>query len=100
MKFSYSGINILRNKETQEAILFEDNTCPMCGEGKLYLHDNGESGDKLYNFRYRCDKCDFVCPIDHNTDTDEIKPIYNGTIMNFLDQFGEDIRDRRAKLIK
>ena len=85
-----TGLNNFKPEKMTEAIIFENNTCPHCG-GILTI-------DK--DIRYICNNCDFICPIYHTiNDLDNKSPVYDSSISQFIQQFGEPIQDRRNQML-
>ena len=89
----YSGVNNFKNDKAKYATSFYDPICPVCG--KLL------SIDKLYNYRirYSC-QCGFICPLYHeNQDPNRIRPIYDSSIVDFINSLGKTIQERRLESI-
>lgn len=82
---STSGIDKLKDNKFKYALKFEDNTCPYCG-GRLYI-DTRASKNNITSTRFKCDRCDFVCPLKY--EGDEVTPVYDDSISKFIESFGE-----------
>lgn len=95
---SILGLDVLKKKYPYEAIIFEDDTCPKCGE-VLKIEDQS-LGEKDVRVRYVCYNCGYICPIYHDTEANTIKPLYDRTVYNFIANFGKTIKDRMTELSK
>ena len=93
----YTGINNFKNKKPIQAIIFYDNTCPICGN-KLELIVKKIFKENVL-IRYECNKCHYICPIKYEItniecnkdkcDIPNIKPLYDTSIYNFIQNFGK-----------
>ena len=98
---SSTGVSNLKSSDMTEAIIFDDLTCPRCGN-KLELDQRWLKGE-LINVRYVCKnpRCNFICLIKHSEDNmEELSPVYDKSIFNFLANFGRDIHDRISDILK
>ena len=69
-------------------VSFDDDTCPVCGKGKLKLSSIYNHGIRSF-VNYECDHCGFICPIDHDIkNLQNLKPIYDDRISEFIKEFG------------
>ena len=90
---SYSGINDFKSNRVNYAISFYEPICPVCGKF-LFI-------DESYNYRirYSC-KCGFTCPLYHESqDPTKIRPIYDTSIVDFINSLGKTIQERRLEAI-
>ena len=82
-----TGSNYYKN-QTMFAVSFDNDTCPMCGHRLRVVKMYNQSTDVAV--RYQCDKCNFICPIQHyGKDLDKIKPMYDSSIFRFVQNFGQ-----------
>lgn len=78
-------------------VVYNDNTCPYCGQRNLNYDDQPFYG-KHIKIRYICRNCGFICPVGY-PDLKNGKPIYDSTVTNFLNDFGSTIQDRIKDII-
>ena len=83
---STTGIDRLKNRNTKDALIFYDDTCPYCGNNLQIETIYVDSKTKI-NIRYYCSECGFICPIKY--DKEKTTPIYDDTIYNFINDFGK-----------
>lgn len=98
-EYSTSGITDLTNNKI--CIIYDNYTCPYCGEAKLKHHIETCNGDSI-KVRYICNQCGFVCPVNNIIGEYKIKerPIYDSSIQKFMNNFGSKIEDRIHSIIK
>ena len=78
-------------------VVYNDNTCPYCGQRNLNYDDQPFYG-KHIKIRYICRNCGFICPVGY-PDLKSGRPIYDSTVTNFLNDFGSTIQDRIKDII-
>lgn len=74
-----------------EALIFDDDTCPKCGEHSLGIDSvKGYEGKDIL-VRYRCTNCGYVCPLSREHVTvgieAEFRPGYDSAIKNFMKRY-------------
>ena len=96
----YTGIEYHKNEmELSPAIIFDDNTCPFCGEKMERI--TIQSFDTVSTIRFECKHCWYYSPIRHLTENLSIPlPLYDNSISKFIEEFGEDIHARIGKAIE
>lgn len=78
----------IRDNNYKLAISYTDNKCPICSS-KLYINYLNIKR-KSVRTKYKCYKCGFECPTCHiDENRDNIKPIYDLSMKNFILNFGE-----------
>ena len=84
---SYSGVNDFKSNRVNYAISFYEPICPICGKF-LFI-------DESYNYRIG-----FTCPLYHESqDPTKIRPIYDSSIVDFINSLGKTIQERRLEAI-
>lgn len=101
-EISTTGVNVL--KKFKYPVVFLNNTCPMCG-GELILKEvknenkvTREKQDTISNC-YVCSSCTFCCPIRRDTLTNTLAPVYDGSITNFIDTYGDPITETMMRVV-
>lgn len=76
--------------DSYETLIFDDDTCPKCGEHTLNVESTKEY-DKDLLVRYRCTNCGYVCPLSREhviADTEAVyRPGYDSSIKNFMKRY-------------
>ena len=96
MEYSSTAIKNLMDNTQKEAIIFIDPICPHCG-GTLVIESINMYANDI-KLKYRCRKCDFECPIYYD-DEGNPHPLYDGSVYNFLSNFGTPIDQRIKDLV-
>lgn len=87
-----SGENtgIKTSLDSFEALIFDDDTCPKCGEHSLCI-DSAKEYDNNILVRYRCNNCGYICPLSREHVTvgieAEFRPGYDSAIKNFMKRY-------------
>ena len=88
---SKANTGIKTSLESFEALIFDDDTCPKCGEHSLVLDSVKGYEDKDILVRYRCINCGYVCPLSREHVTvgieAEFRPGYDSAIKNFMKRY-------------
>lgn len=96
----HTGIEYRKDKvKFTPAIIFDDDTCPMCGEKMERIVI--QSFDIPSTVRFECKNCWFYAPIRHSTENLAIPlPLYDNLIAEFIEGFGENVHDRIEKTLE
>ena len=96
MEHSTTSVKPFMNETQKEANLFLDPICPHCSgtlvieSANMYSHD--------IKLKYTCRRCGFECPVSYD-DNGDPHPLYDGSIYNFLSNFGTPIDQRIKNLV-
>lgn len=78
---------ILRLLEMDEGLIFDDIRCPKCG-GYIDVIEYMTNSHKI-KVRYECIDCHYKCPIQTDIETEEITPVYDRSVKDFINNFGD-----------